>query len=399
MGLGGRLPLSCLAVCLSLALVGTRCSSSHSSSTTAGTTGGSGSGSSGGSGSGGSGGSGGGASSAKQQYLYVSNQGPNTVSAFTIKSDGSLSAVSGSPFAVGGPNVAAAPNQNFLFSFAPGLQTDTINSDGSLKATSSISDTNLTGGISIDPAGTFLYIASMEVVPANPGWKIYAIQPDGSLKFVNGVENNTAGRLVFTSDGTFAYSAYCYHLDAEILQINVAANGNLTVSNASIPQVGGFGECPNAVALSPSGKTVGVPYSNAAQGAGATVDNQLGVYNADPMTHALSPIPNSPFKASGAGVDATFDPSGTFLLVAQDNGVGVYQIAQNSATEITGSPFGGGTLERVMFSPSGAFVVATSREAGQVFVFSFDASSGRLTMAPGSPNSTTNPSDLAMVQR
>src|SRR5207245_2630335 len=52
-----------------------------------------------------------------RQILFVGDSGNNT-SAWVIKSDGSLTAVSGSPFAVGGVSVAAHPSGKFVFTVA-----------------------------------------------------------------------------------------------------------------------------------------------------------------------------------------------------------------------------------------------------------------------------------------
>ncbi len=105
------------------------------------------------------------------------------------------------------------------------------------------------------------------------------------------------------------------------------------------------------------------------------------------------------FPASGAGQDATFDSTGKFLFTAQDNGVGVYKVGQDSLTEVPGSPFGGIGMDRVMFTPFGTFVVSISRAAGQIFVFAFDGPTGALALVPGSPVSTPTPYDLAVVHR
>lgn len=58
------------------------------------------------------------------QVSYVGNEVPNTVSAFGVNSNGSLTAVFASPFALGGSTLIADPNGRVLFSF--GLNPDTM---------------------------------------------------------------------------------------------------------------------------------------------------------------------------------------------------------------------------------------------------------------------------------
>jgi 6-phosphogluconolactonase (cycloisomerase 2 family) len=158
-----------------------------------------------------------------------------------------------------------------------------------------------------------------------------------------------------------------------------------------------YGECPNAVTLTPAGSMLAAPWSDSS-GLGG-VENFITLFNVDPTTHELSSTSGSTFPASGAGLDAVFDPSGKFLIAAQDNGIGVYQVVQNSLTEIHGSPFGGVEMDRVMFTPSGSFLVALSDATQQIFVFAFDQSTGALTPAPGTPVSTPSPTDLAITLR
>jgi hypothetical protein len=184
--------------------------------------------------------------------------------------------------------------------------------------------------------------------------KIYSVQSDGSLQFANGIIDQNGSRLAFTSDGSYAYSAYCYHLAANIEQFTTA-NNTLTPTTLQVTQVGSNTECPNAVAVSSSGNMLAAPWSDADNV--GPVDDLITVYTIDPSTHGLTPISGSPFPASGAGVDAVFDPSGKFILVAQNDGVAVYQVGQSSLTEVSGSPFASGTnFTRIQFSPNGAFV-------------------------------------------
>ncbi|HZQ94047.1 MAG TPA: hypothetical protein VFA67_03495 [Candidatus Sulfotelmatobacter sp.] len=364
-----------------------------------GTTGtGTGTGSSSGGSSGGSG-SGGSSSASAPQLLYVA--AGSGVSAWQVNSDSSLTAVSGSPFALGGQNVVADPVAKFVFSLggtAPSnvaVDTDAISSDGSLKVSSTYPDSTLSLGMSINPSGTALYVGSISAAQQNPGWKIFAVQSDGSLKFISGLVNQIANRLIFTADGTNAYDAYCYHLAANIEHWAVGSDGSLTPVSGQVTQIESMNECPMQVAITPDNKLLAATWVNADQ-TGAP-DNRIVLYSIDPETHALTQVSGAPFNASGAGMDAAFDPSGKFLAVAQNNGLGVYQVSQNTVTEVPGSPFANGTnFNRVIFSPSGGSIAAISNAGGQLYVFSFNSSTGTLTTGTGSPVSISGPRDLAM---
>ena len=358
--------------------------------------------SSGGSTTGGSTGGGGNNNPTGQQFLYIA-EGGNSTSAYTLGSDGSLTAISGSPFSVGGASLAADSNGKFLFSLggtSPSTETvntDTVNSSGALAVTSSLSDATFAGPVQINPNGNTLYVDSVSASQDNPGIKVYSIQSNGSLQFSTAVINQNAGRFTFLSDGSYAYAAYCYHLAADIQGFNTASGGLTVVSN-NVPNPGNpFGECPNTVALTPSGTMLAAAWSDADNV--GPIDNLITLYTVDPSSHALTPVSTPSFPASGAGVDSVFDSSGKFFIVAQDNGIGVYQVSQTSVTEVAGSPFANGTnFTRVALSPAGGFVVAISSQSQQVFVFSLNSSTGALTLASGSPQSVTTPADLAIAQ-
>jgi hypothetical protein len=223
------------------------------------------------------------------------------------------------------------------------------------------------------------------------------IHSDGSLDFVSGQIDQVNNHLLFTPDGSDAYSATCYHLGANVEHFTVASNGTLTFIPEQLPYSNVFGQCPYAIAMTPSGSVIASVWADADnQG---PVDNFILVFGLDSSTHRLTP-PGSPTTASGVGRDAVFDSSGRFLVVAQDNGVGVYQIDQTAAIEVSGSPFAAGTsFSRLTFSPLGRFVVAISAKSQQVSVFTLNNSTGTLTPAPGSPYSTPTPRDLAIAHR
>ena len=66
---------------------------------------------------------------------------------------------------------------------------------------SRIADNTLAGVRAINPSGTALYVSSINAAEDNWGWKVYSIQPDGTLQLNSGIIDQTSGRLVFTQDG------------------------------------------------------------------------------------------------------------------------------------------------------------------------------------------------------
>lgn len=397
-----KLSVSALFVLIVFAIAGLGCGSGTKSTGPSGGGGSGGGGTGGGTGGGGTGGGGTGGSgnnSSAQQFVYLTNGTPS-ITGFVLNIDGSLAAISGSPFAVGGTNLAALPNGKFVFSLGGttptnnAVNTGSIGPNGSLSISSTLAD-SVSGPVQINPDGGTLYVGSISASADNPGIRVYSIQSNGTLQFTNAVINQNARRFSFLSDGTYAYAAYCFHLAADIQGFNTA-NGALTTVTNNVPQPAAMGECPNTVALTPKGNMLAAAWSDADNV--GPIDNLITLYSVS-SSHALSMVGTS-FPASGAGVDSVFDPSGIFFIVAQDNGIGVYRMGANSVTEVPQSPFAAGTnFSRVALSPSGNFALAISSAANQVFVFTLNSSTGALTMAPGSPQSVTSPMDIAVVEQ
>jgi 6-phosphogluconolactonase (cycloisomerase 2 family) len=340
---------------------------------------------------------------AGQQFLYLTN-GSTGTSAYQMNSAGSLSLVAGSPFLVGGTGLATDRAGKFVYTTSStGLTTSSAASTGALTSASVVTDATFTGSISLNPAGTALYASSIDASPALPfnnGWKNFSVPANGALKLVSGQIEQVAGLLAFTADGQHAYNATCFHASANIEHFTVAATGVLTDTTQAVtlPPNPNNLECPLELAINPAGDTLASTWVNG-NGVGPA-DNVIVLYTINASTHALT-MAASPFPISGQGQSLTYDPSGKFIVVAQDSGVGVYKAGANTLSEASGSPFATGTnFLRLMFSPSGAFVVAISQKSQQVSVFAFNSTTGALTTVPGSPFSATiSFGNMAMIQR
>lgn len=336
-----------------------------------------------------------------QQILYLGNGfRSGTTSAFMINSDGSLTIAAGSPFSVGGVGVAANSAGKFVFlANSAALSSNSAVASGALSPVSSVADTSLMGGISVNPAGTTLYVASVNADQFNNGWRAYSIQANGTLQFVSGLINQAPGQLVFTADSLHAYNATCFHTAGNIEHFTIASTGTMTDTRQAVALIPSANNsvCPQAIAMDPPGAIIASSFNEI--NSLASANNQIALYTINPATRALTFITASPSPASGMGQDMKYDPSGKFIVMAQDTGLGVYKVGTNSVTEISGSPFSSGTnFTRLEFTPSGTFVVAISQISQQVSVFAFNSSTGALTKAPGSPLAVTG-INLAMIQR
>jgi 6-phosphogluconolactonase (cycloisomerase 2 family) len=272
--------------------------------------------------------------SLQAQFAYVVNSGDNTVSAYSIGSNGALTPVPGSPFAVMGlpapVSVAVDPTGKFAYVANAGANTVSAYSIGSNGALAPIPDSastpaNVPVSVAVDATGKFAYVANQDSRGGH--------RPAGTV------------------------SAF-----------SVGSNGALTPIPGSL--VAARGEL-NSVAVDPTGKFV---Y--------AAGDNTVSAYSID-SNGVLTPVPGSPFAALGSHSMAV-DPTGKFVYAAGDNAVSAYGIDSNGAlTPVPGSPFAALGSNSVAVDPTGKFVYAAGGN-NTLWAYSI-GSKGALTPVPGSP--------------
>jgi 6-phosphogluconolactonase len=207
-------------------------------------------------------------------FLYVANGAAGTISAFGVNADGSLFAVSGSPFTAPGtmqPNLSALtvdPKAGFLYAtdFANSTVVGfSIQSNGTLSNIGG-SPFTLDGtsplGIAIDATGTFLYVGDRQVNPfvsgstgSISGLKINgssgALTPLARSPFTTGANTTAAGYMTIDPKNEFLYNANPNDNSITVSAINTTT-GVLT-------QVAGT---PFSLGTEPSWITVTVPIIN-----------------------------------------------------------------------------------------------------------------------------------------
>jgi DNA-binding beta-propeller fold protein YncE len=281
------------------------------------------------------------------EFIYVTNQGSNNVSAYTIDAtSGALTPVAGSPFGAGnGPN-AVAVNANGTFAFV--ANQNYPNGSGS----ASVYTINATSGVLTPVTGSPFGDADGEPFGL-------AIDPTGKFAYVTNLFSNSV-------------SAYTIN----------ATSGSLTeVAGSPFGTAGGN---PEGVAVDPTGKFVYVPNSES---------NSVSAYTINATSGALTPVAGSPFRTGTTpqGVlNVAFDPAGKFAYVTNENAmtVSAYTINATSGalTPVAGSPFGTGNHpSAVAVDPTGKFAYVTNSSDGTVSAYTINATSGALTPVAGSP--------------
>ena len=189
-------------------------------------------------------------------FLYTANPTQGTIAAFAIGSDGSLSPVAGSPFAVGTAGasptfVSVHPNGSFLYAADPAHNAVlgfSIGSDGSISPISGSPFAAGTGAValSIAPQGSFLYAAN----PGDNTVSAYTIGSSGALTQVSGspfaTGGNGPGFVLATSSSVYVAD----QITNDIAAFSINSSGALSAVKGS----------PFPVAVSPQWLiAVGVP--------------------------------------------------------------------------------------------------------------------------------------------
>lgn len=339
------------------------------------------------------------AAAAQGSFVYTDdNNSPNTVSAFQVGNDGSLTLISGSPFATGGNGGGSdvdpgqitsvtVGNNSFLYAANDGDGTITgfvINTQtGALTpiAQPPFPAGNQNGDFSLtaSPDGRFLF-ATDEIFP---GIQVLAIDPQtGLLSEIPGSPFLAAGRsqgLKVSPNGRFLVAGLKFSNLVETFAI--ASDGSLTA-------VGTFPASGAAAAEEVNCKSNRVYSVNA----GSTLIDVYALAN----TGTLTPIHGSPFSngASSGSFGLDLSPGGQFLFVSDGFGSRMSSLAvapNGGLLSVPGSPFSTADwVSQVAATRDGRFVYAALFAEGAVNAQSVGPT-GALTTAPGSPFFTGQP--------
>ena len=347
---------------------------------------------------------------AQGNFLFTNNNpaAPNTVSAYSVAADGSLTAVAGSPFMTGGAGngggffaanrLAIVTVGNFLY----------VTNDGN----------NTVSGFSVDPGSGVL-----TGVPGSPfptggtagGFGIsLGATPDGSFLFAaNGDSSNIRAFAIDPDTGTLTPTGPLVPSGGNPDGIRVTPDGNYLL--LALPGVGPNGHGSVAV-FSISGGTltavVGSPFqlrgSGGEPGSATGVDvncasdtafvgeasnsTTVDVASIDSGTGVLTPIAGSPFVYPGVGSNANvalLSPDETLVFSSNQNTatVTVSNVASDHTLTLNGLPAFVGdwavTPSGEATDQAGAFLYVADFPA-EVSVFTI-GSDGSLALAPGSP--------------
>ncbi|MCD6600071.1 MAG: IPTL-CTERM sorting domain-containing protein [Dehalococcoidia bacterium] len=298
------------------------------------------------------------------KFHFVANNTDNTISVFSISSNGALSEISGSPFActLTNPYYLTTNRAGNLLSVGAsnGIMFFDIAADGSLSEVGicMVSPPPYFEGLAVSPDDKYLFAAER----TNNKVYVFSLAPFGIVgpPFPTGgswscdVSINPAGTYLFVSN----YNSH------NVTVFNIAGDGTLSQIAGSPFSTGDT--YPGRIAMNPAGTLLFVCHMWSDK---MTVFDIAG-------DGTLSQIAGSPFLCDDGPNGVAVSKSGNFLFVSNLNGndISMYQINVDGSLEaVSGSPFvsGGIAPTSIKTSPTTNLLFASLRDSDQVASFSF----------------------------
>jgi 6-phosphogluconolactonase len=291
--------------------------------------------------------------SAQNRFVYLNNQSePNTITAFQIAPDGSLTQLANSPFATGG-NGTEGPIESMAIVYT-GAGPILYAANGNDPSVSVLAINPQTGSLTPIADSPFLLNDSS-------GTYDMAASPDRRYLFVTN-EASTVIHVLAISRATGALS--------EVQGSPFAAGANIsglyvTASNKYLLAAGNSNSAVEVFAIAGSGAIAQVPGSPFAANASVsdlrsncastrvfTADNGSDLIDAYDLSPAgaLTPVPGEPFYngATGDGpnsFDLAISPNGRFLFTTDGFSADITSFAtapNGTLSQVSGSPFSAG---------------------------------------------------------
>ena len=339
--------------------------------------------------------------------LYVATQGDTGISSYSISlANGAITAI-GKEATTGSVPASVVTAGNAVFvsnSQAGNISSYTVNSDGTLTAVSGTQPAGTTPiGMATDAAGKFLFVANQGTFtnPASGTISVFTINGT-TLAAAPGSPFSTATPGVITGTGPvsvgvtpkgdFVYAANQF--TNTVTGFSVSSAGALTLLPGSPFPVG---ISPSAIAVTPDGNFLYVANTGSNTVSAFAICENASVSCVTP-NGSLTAVVGSPFPAGLGPVSIAADPSGKFLFVAdeQSNQVTQYRVSTGTGALTVQSPAtvstGTNPVSVAVRAGSGAllgdggtanYVYVANTGSASISTFSYDTTIGTLTLVGG----------------
>jgi 6-phosphogluconolactonase len=345
-------------------------------------------------------------------FVYTANGGSDDVAALKENlNTGTLSAVTGSPFAAGDINenvpgvLTVDPAGKFLYvgdANSAEISTFSINRDTGVltEVAGSPFPSGASAAIRVHPSGMFLYAAnfdqgSISAFNIDSGTGVLSEIP-GSPFALDGLVMS----LALHPSGNFAYATFAGTdglLGIAVFSVNSQSGAITRLSNARLDLQAGN------LTMHPSGKFLYSARSNLflmfSSGGGTPGIWTLAV---DSTSGALS-LPGAQATLASNPTEVAVDPSGKFAYATDDvtGTVGHFTIDSNTGvlTHVADVDAGNQPFSATL-DASGKFLYVANAASNDISAFAINANSGALTAVSGSPFLTgTTPRAIVAVSQ
>ena len=341
------------------------------------------------------------------KFMYTALVSPDGIGALHINADGSLSPLSGAPFAAppGPDNIVG--NSKFLFVAGFGAvdgqgfccQNQAITTykqdpaTGSLTQVASLRNDFLEPqrGVVLDPAGRFLYAGNED---GSGSLDVFRVAEDGNLTQVGAFDFRLGALFgpVFHPNGRFLYVAAEQLGERRIYRFEIEPASGLPVDQQAIDTPAIFG-----VKLSVDGRFLLASEESLPgyQLCSFSLSPITGLPQLETVGAFHQPTPVACIPAGNSPANIAFDPNGRFVALGQfgegdvlPGGVLIYRFDAGNFVPVPNPSFLAGQSTRtVAFSADGKFLFVSGNAATSTLmsVFAFDQNTGAITPVSGSP--------------
>jgi 6-phosphogluconolactonase (cycloisomerase 2 family) len=306
---------------------------------------------------------------ANSEFLFVPIADSNTVVTLVIGSDGSLAATPTPLLATGVEPVWAAVDPTNHFVYVTNLGSNSVSAftfngtSGILGGVGQFTAGTAPGAVAVDPAGKFVYVAN----DTSNNVSGFTINSGGSLTAVPGspFAAGTTPQQGIAVSGRFVYVSNLASNDVSAYTFD-ATTGALTPIAGSPFTLAPAGTAPESLTMDPAGKFLFVANMNSDNISAFTV-------NAD---GSLTPVAGSPFAAGHSPQYLVTDRTGSFLYVVNvnDNAVTTYTIGAAGALSPTANVLTGLGPEGLTVDASNKFLYVANCGDGTLSVYSINGS-------------------------
>ena len=358
----------------------------------------------------------------RPEYIYVANQGDNTVSAYRINAiTGALISIPGSPFKVGRSPSYIAVNPARTFAYVVSTRWDYDKNGNSVNSTISAYRINAATGAlvpvagksykvgfgaifaAINPAASFIYVVNNGGEGMLGTSSISAFRMDAATGALTPVRKKLLAvdvrplSITVNPAGTFAYVTYqgsdvgASDDGIKVYRIN-ATTGALTENRDGLQALEGP---PTSLAMNATGTFLYAVYGGEDTGE----KNGLSVYRINSVTGDLSLVKNSVFKTGNVPQTIILNNAGTSAYIASDGStrsiVSTYHVNASTGelTQVASSKDMGINVNSILFNHAATFAYILSvtnilNATGTVSAFRINAETGAFTPLNGNPYKT-----------